>query len=312
MRIAALAGGVGGAKLADGLLRVVGESLTVIVNTGDDFELHGLHISPDLDTVTYTLAGIANPDTGWGIAGDTFACLGMLARYGAEDWFGLGDRDLAAHILRTAWLRQGRALSEVTSHLASALGVPAAILPMSDETVSTMVDTDAGELTFQEYFVRRRWQPIIRSVRFAGIEHAHPQARAVEAIERADLIVLCPSNPFVSIQPILSVPGMLECIREAGGYKLAVSPIVGGEALKGPAAKMFREVGVEPSAVQVAKRYRDWMDGFVLDQADANLAGDVAELGMDVLITNTIMRTVEDREQLAREITSWASELAAH
>ncbi len=307
MNIVALAGGVGGAKLADGLQRVVGELLTVIVNTGDDFELHGLRISPDLDTVMYTLAGIANPDTGWGLAGDTFNNLEMMSRYGAEAWFRLGDRDLATHLLRTNMLREGRSLSQVTRDLSEALGVRAPILPMTDEPVATMVDTDEGELAFQEYFVHRRWQPVCKRVWFAGIDEAHPTIGGIGALDDAETIVFCPSNPFVSIEPILSVNKMRERIKRARAPKVAVSPIVGGEALKGPAAKMFRELGVEPSALAVAKKYAGLVNAFVLDQVDVGQRAGVEALGMNVLVTDTVMKTEADRERLAREIVAWVN-----
>ncbi len=311
MNIVALAGGVGGAKLADGLQRVIGETLTVIVNTGDDFELHGLRISPDLDTVMYTLAGLANPETGWGIAGDTFACLDMLARYGADDWFGLGDRDLAAHVLRTYWLRAGQTLTKVTERLAGTLGVRAAILPMTDARVATLVDTNQGELAFQEYFVHRGWQPVVRSVRFAGVEEAKPTLEVAQAMARADAIVFCPSNPFVSIDPILALPGMREMITQARVPRLAVSPIVSGEALRGPAAKMFRELGIEPSAFAVAKRYERLIDVFVVDKADEVQTESIQGLGMRTLVTDTVMKADVDRERLAGEIVNWATGSAA-
>ncbi len=305
MKIAALAGGVGGAKLADGLQAIVGTDLTVIVNTGDDFELHDLCISPDLDTVMYTLAGLANPATGWGLDGDTFANLEMLSRYGAADWFRLGDRDLATHLLRTQMLRDGRTLTEVTTHLSQALGVRATILPMTDARGATMVDTDEGLLGFQEYFVHRRWQPVVRAIQFAGIEMARPGVKALGAIGAADAIIFCPSNPFVSIEPILALSGMREQIQKARGFKAAVSPIVGGEALKGPAAKMFHELGIESSALAVARQYQGLVNGFILDQVDQGLAPDIEGLGMRVLVTDTVMRTLADRERLAHEIMNW-------
>jgi LPPG:FO 2-phospho-L-lactate transferase len=307
MKVVALAGGVGGAKLAEGLQRALGEKLTVLVNTGDDFELHGLLISPDLDTVMYTLAGIANSDTSWGIADDTFSNLEMMSAYGAAIWFKLGDRDLATHILRTRMLREGRTLTEVTGQLSGALGVRAAILPMTDQRVATVVDTDEGELTFQEYFVHRHWQPIVKSVRFMGIEEAAPSAEALNAIDRADAIVLCPSNPFVSIEPILSVRGIRERIRKSNASKIAVSPIVGGKALKGPAAKMFREMGIEPTALAVARRYVGLVDAFMIDQADEHEEPGIAVLGMHVLVRDTVMVTKSDRERVGREIVDWGT-----
>lgn len=311
MNLVALAGGVGGAKLADGLQRGLGEDLTVIVNTGDDFELHGLRISPDLDTVMYTLAGIANPETGWGIAGDTFNSLEMLARYRGDAWFNLGDRDLATHILRTQMLREGMTLSAVTRAFSTALGVRATIVPMTDQAVMTIVNTDAGELAFQEYFVHRRWQPVVKSIRFAGIENANPGEGAIAALQRAEALVICPSNPFVSVAPILAVRGMRAAIQRASVPTIAVSPIVGGEALKGPAAKMFHELGIEPSALAVAQRYNGLIDGFVLDQLDAAHGDEIRALGIAVLVTDTVMKSEADRERLAREIINWVTRLRA-
>jgi LPPG:FO 2-phospho-L-lactate transferase len=307
MEVVALAGGVGGAKLADGLQRAVGEDLTVLVNTGDDFELHGIYISPDLDTVMYTLAGIANPETGWGIAGDDFNSLEMMSRYGAESWFKLGDRDLATHILRSQMLREGRTLTQTTRRLAEALGVRAALVPMSDQRVRTVVDTDQGELTFQEYFVHRRWQPLVKSVRFLGIEEARPTVQVLNALDRADTIIFCPSNPFVSIEPILCVPGIRERIRKSGAAKIAVSPLVGGEAIRGPAAKIFRELGVEPTALAVAQRYAGLVNAFMIDRVDAREADSISALGMQVLVRETVMGTLADRERVGREIVNWAT-----
>ncbi|MGB8647988.1 MAG: 2-phospho-L-lactate transferase [Anaerolineae bacterium] len=307
MKIVAFAGGVGGAKLADGLQRAAGADLTVVVNTGDDFELHGLAISPDLDTVMYTLTGLANPVTGWGLTGDTFANLEMMSRYGAADWFRLGDHDLATHILRTHMLHTGKTLTQATIELAGALGAQATILPMTDAPVRTMVDTDEGELAFQEYFVHRRWQPVVRSIRFEGIDRALPGDAVLRAIAASDMLILCPSNPFVSIEPILSLSGAREQIQRTHTFKVAVSPIVGGEALKGPAAKMFRELGIEASALEVARRYVGLVDGFVLDQVDAAAQSGVERFGMRVLVTDTVMRTEADRERLAREIIGWGN-----
>lgn len=307
MNIVALAGGVGGAKLADGLQRVLAENLTVVVNTGDDFQLHDLHIAPDLDTVLYTLAGIANRETGWGITGDTFHNLEMISQYGGEDWFRLGDRDLATHLLRTQWMRGGYTLTQATQNLSQALGVRAHILPMCNEPVATIVNTNAGELAFQEYFVHRRWQPILKSYRFHGIEKARVTPEIMQAFQTANAIVFCPSNPFVSIEPILSVKGMRELLQRARVPKIAVSPIVGGEALKGPAAKMFQELGMEPSAFQVAKMLRGVVDRFVLDRVDEAQARSIKDLGMRVWVTDTVMRDDMERERLAREICDWAA-----
>lgn len=305
MNIVALAGGMGGAKLADGLQRVVGEACTVVVNTGDDFELHGLALAPDLDTVMYSLAGIGNSQTGWGVAGDTFNNLDMISRYGGEDWFRIGDRDLATHLLRTQMLRTGLTLTQVTESLAQALGVRAAILPMCNEPVATIVNTNAGELAFQEYFVHRRWQPVLKSYRFHGIEKARVTPEVTAAIRNAQAIVFCPSNPFVSIEPILNVKGMRELLQKTRVPKIAVSPIVGGEAVKGPAAKMFQELGMEASAFQVAKLMRGVADRFVLDKVDEAQARRIKDLGMRVWVTNTIMGNDVDRERLASEIVEW-------
>jgi len=307
MKIVSLAGGVGGAKLADGLQRVVGENLTVVVNTGDDFQLHDLYIAPDLDTVMYTLAGIANRANGWGIEGDTYNNLDMLSQYGGEDWFRLGDRDLATHLLRTQMLRGGYTLTQTTQHLARALNVRANILPMCNEAVATIVNTSAGELAFQEYFVHRRWQPVLKSYRFHGIEKARITPEITNAFQTADALVFCPSNPFVSIEPILSVKGVRELIQKTRVPKIAVSPIVGGEALKGPAAKMFQELGMEASAFQVAKLLRGVVDRFVLDRIDEAQARSIKDLGMRVWVTDTVMRDEIGRERLAREISEWVT-----
>jgi len=307
MNVVALAGGVGGAKLADGLQRVVGENLTVVVNTGDDFLLHDLHIAPDLDTVMYTLAGIANRANGWGIEGDTYNNLDMISQYGGEDWFRLGDRDLATHLLRTQMLRGGYTLTQTTQHLARALNVRATILPMCNEPVATIVNTNAGELAFQEYFVHRRWQPVLKAYRFHGIEKARVTSEITNALQNAHALIFCPSNPFVSIEPILSVKGIRELIEKARVPKIAVSPIVGGEAVKGPAAKMFQELGMEASAYQVAKLLRGVVDRFVLDRIDEEQARSVKDLGMRVWVTDTIMRDERERERLAREICEWVS-----
>lgn len=305
MNIVALAGGGGGAKLADGLQRLVGENLTVIVNTGDDFELHGLYIAPDLDAVMYTLAGVINPLTGWGIRDDTFHNLEMISRYGGEDWFRLGDRDLATHLVRTQMRRSGQTLTQVTRELAQALGVRATLLPMANEPVATIVNTSAGELGFQEYFVHRRWQPVMKSYRFHGIDKARLTPEITAAIQNAHAIVFCPSNPLVSIEPILRVKGLRDLIQKARVPKIAVSPIVGGDALNGPAAKMLREMGMQVSATQIAVLLRGLVDRFVLDRMDEAQARAIKDLGMRVWVTDTIMRNDLERERLAREIVEW-------
>lgn len=310
MNFVALAGGIGGAKMADGLARSVGpENLTVIVNTGDDFELYGLRISPDLDTVMYTLAGIANPDTGWGVAGDTWRNFEMLDRYGAKPWFRLGDQDLATHMLRTQALRGGDTLTQVTANMARQLGLASRVLPMSDSPVRTVVDTDAGTLAFQEYFVRMRWQPKVTAVRFEGVERAEASLSVLRAIETADTIVLCPSNPYLSVDPILLTHGVRDALLNASAPIIAVSPIVGGEALKGPAAKMMRELGQEPSAATVARHYSEFINGFVMDGADAAYKPVIEAMGIGVLVTNTVMKDTDDRARLGCEVVNFADEL---
>jgi LPPG:FO 2-phospho-L-lactate transferase len=305
MKVVALAGGVGGAKLAHGLSMVLpAGDLTVVVNTGDDMEHLGLHISPDVDTVMYTLCDLSNPDTGWGVAGDTFEFLAAAKRLGAPGWFNLGDRDLATHIERTRRLRAGESLTDVTAAFCSALGCPARILPMSDDPVRTKVSTDAGLLDFQDYFVARRCEPVVSGFSFEGIETARPSRQALDALSEADAIVICPSNPFVSVAPIIALEGMREAV--ASKPTVAVSPIVGGEALKGPAAKMMVELGLDVSATGVADRYRGLIGGFALDSVDASLESAVAGLGMSTLVTNTVMRSEADRAQLAREVLAFA------
>jgi len=304
--IVALAGGVGGAKLADGLYRELGpDALTVINNTGDDFDLYGLRICPDCDTVLYTLAGIANPETGWGIRDDTFATLDMLGSYGEDTWFRVGDRDFATHILRTQWLRMGWPLSRVTQTLAHALGVRARLLPMCDELVATVVTTPAGERAFQEYFLRHHHSEDVLGVRFDGIERAGMTTAVREALDAANGIVLCPSNPVVSIGPILAVPGMRDYVRRRRVPVVAVSPIVSGKALRGPADRMLTGLGGEASAFGVAWLYRDILTGFVIDQADADQARRIEELGVRVLVTDTIMEAAADRLRLARDVLAF-------
>lgn len=311
--IAAFAGGVGGAKLACGLYRVLGERLAVVVNTGDDFEHWGLTVCPDLDTVMYNLAGVNNPEYGWGLAGETHSALAMMRRYSGESWFGLGDGDLATHLLRTEWLRTGLSMTQVTFKLKTALGVTADLLPMSDQPVRTMVHTDEGVLPFQRYFVQRRCEPRLLGLTFAGIETAQPSPHVLAALDRTDAVVLCPSNPYLSLDPILLLPGMAERLRAFRGPVVAVSPIVGGQAIKGPAAKIMPELGVEPSALAVAQHIagRIRLDGFVLDALDAHLAADVAALGITPLVTDTIMRDAASKERLAREVLALTARLAA-
>jgi len=302
-RIVALAGGVGAARFLAGLVRVIApQKLLVIGNTGDDAEIHGLEISPDLDTVVYTLAGLADPVRGWGLEGDTFRCLQALGRLGAETWFQLGDRDLATHLYRTERLRQGATLTEVTGEIAGALGVRARVVPMSDQPVRTRLETRRGSLDFQTYFVRRRARDAVLGVRLAGVEEARPAPGVLEAVAEARAVVVCPSNPILSIGPILAVPGIREALRNTRAPVAAISPIVGGRALKGPAARMMRSMGLRPSALQVAELYRDFLDVFVLDRLDESLAPRIEALGMRAVVTNTIMTGLAEKKALARVV----------
>ena len=300
MKVVVLAGGVGGARLAFGFYKALAPGdLGVVVNTGDDFEHLGLRICPDLDTVMYTLAGLANRETGWGLTHDTFEALDALGQLGGPSWFRLGDRDLATHLQRTVLLSNGLRLTEATDRLCGALGIEARVLPMTDAAVATKVVTTEGELDFQDYFVRRRCEPVVRKIRFQGIESAQPSPEVLAALRNADAVVIAPSNPFVSVEPILALPGVRELV--AAKPALAVSPIVGGQAVKGPAAKMLDELGLDVSAAGVARRYRGLIHGFVMDQQDEGLAGDVRSLGLEVAVTQTIMRSDADRASLARD-----------
>ncbi len=294
MKIVALAGGVGGAKFAHGLAWVLPPNdLTVIVNTGDDFEHYGLSICPDLDTVCYTLAGMANPDTGWGRLDETWHVMENASRLGGPGWFQLGDRDLGTHIERTRRLKEGQTLTQITYDFCQAWGIDQRILPMSDQPVRTVVETEDGDLAFQEYFVHRRCESRVRGFRFEGIDRAEPAPGALESIQAADAVILCPSNPWVSIDPVLKV------IKRIDRPVVAISPIIGGQTVKGPAAKMYREMGIEPSALAVAKHYCDLVTGFVLDTFDRELEGEIRSLNMRTLVTNTLMRSHDDRKQLA-------------
>ena len=312
MKVCALADGVGGAKLAAGLQDVLpAGDLSVVVNTADDFDLWGLHICPDLDTVIYTLAGIANPETGWGIAGESFETLTMLRRYGEDTWFKLGDRDLATHTLRTHRLRSGDSLTEVTAALAGSLDVESVVLPMSDDPVSTVLDTPEGRLEFQEYFVRRGQRDEVLGVEFRGIEDARVSGEVLAAISGAEAIVLCPSNPVVSVGPILGLPGMKEALASSSAPKVAVSPIVGGRALKGPADKMLLSLGHEVSATGVAGMYAGLVDGMVVDTVDRDERDGIEALGMRVLVTGAVMRDAEDRARLALETLEFGAGMVA-
>ncbi len=308
MKVVALAGGVGGAKLVHGFAQhLPPEDLTIVVNTGDDFEHYGLRISPDLDTVCYTLADLANPETGWGRKNETWTAFENLARLGGPDWFRLGDQDLATHLERTRRLDSGRALSQITRDFCRAWGIAHTILPMTDQTVATIVNTEEGELGFQEYFVKRACEPRVKGFRFAGVESSEPAPGVIEAIQAAQAIVICPSNPWVSIDPILAVPGL----RAALGSKIitAVSPIIGGKTIKGPAAKMYRELGIQPTALAVAKHYQSLLRAFVLDDIDSALAGEAERLGLAALVTDTHMQTVADRARLAQDVLHFVGQL---
>lgn len=311
--IVALAGGVGGAKLADGLASVVGRDLSVVVNTADDFEHLGLHVSPDVDTVMYTLGGIANPETGWGIAGESWNFLEQAARLGGPAWFRLGDRDLATHVLRTERLRRGERLTAITGDLCRRLGIAAAILPMSDEPVRTIVETAEGPLAFQEYFVGRHCEVPVTGFSFDGAALAAPTQEVRHALTHSELtaIVICPSNPFVSIDPILAVPGMRDLLRARKVPIVAVSPIIGGAAVKGPAAKMMGELGLEASTTSVAAHYRGLVDGLMIDEADDALAPEIRAMGFAVRVEPTLMRSTEDRRELACSCIAFAETLAA-
>ena len=311
----ALSGGVGGAKLALGLSRVLpGDSLTVVCNTADDFDHLGLRICPDLDTVMYTLAGISNRVTGWGQAHESWSFLEALSHLGGETWFRLGDRDLATHVERTRRLIAGESLTDVTSALCRALGIAARVLPMSDDPVRTVVLTESGELSFQHYFVRDACSPTVSGFRFDGVDAARPAPVFIEALgdDANATILICPSNPFVSVDPVLALRGVERALRRAGAPVVAVSPIVGGAAIKGPAAKMMAELGMPVTAAGVARHYqqRDLLDGFVIDDADAGRAAEIEDLGLPTLVTGTVMETLADRERLARETLDFAGGLA--
>jgi LPPG:FO 2-phospho-L-lactate transferase len=301
VRAVLLAGGTGGAKLAHGFAQVLGPGeLTVVANVADDLELHGLHVSPDLDAILYTLGGLIDTERGWGLRDDTFTALEMLGRLGAPTWFRLGDGDLATHVERTRRLRSGETLTDAMAAMASALGVTARVLPATDDRLRTIVETDDGDLDFQTYFVARRQEPQVRGLRFDGADAARPTRAVRDAIGDAELIVIGPSNPLVSIGPILAIAGMREAIVEASAPVVAVSPIVAGRALKGPADRMLVSLGHESSALGVARLYRTVVARFVLDEADAGQAASVRELGLEAVVLPTVMRSDADRATLAR------------
>jgi LPPG:FO 2-phospho-L-lactate transferase len=299
--IAVLAGGVGAARFLRGLIDVVDAAdVTIIGNTGDDEEFFGLHVSPDLDTVVYTLADAVDPERGWGLAGDTYTFLEQMRSLGEETWFLLGDRDLATHVLRTRLLREGRPLSEATAAVARAFGLRCRLLPMSDDRLRTIVTTDGGELSFQEYFVRRGQRDEVRALRFDGAAAARPAPGVLEAIAQASAVIVAPSNPLVSIGPVLAVPGVRQALRDSHAPVAAVSPIVGGRALKGPADRMLASLGHASSAAGVARLYADFLDVLVIDREDAALAGAVESAGVRAVVTDTIMHDAASRRALAQ------------
>ena len=307
--IVALSGGVGGAKLALGLSRVMPpEELLVVVNTGDDFEHLGLSISPDIDTVTYTLSGLANRELGWGRHDETWSFMETMEQLGGDTWFRLGDRDIALHVERTRRLRNGETLSAVTADLCRRLGIKSRVLPMSDDPVRTRLRTQEGWLDFQEYFVHRRCEPVVQELLFqgAGAARAHPDFMAALADPALQAIVICPSNPFISVEPILAIPCVRAAMIASAAPVIAVSPIIAGQAVKGPTAKMMTELGMDPSAGTVAQRYRDLLDGYVIDHADMS---EVVTIDARVTLAQTLMRTMEDREALARSVLDAAAVL---
>ncbi|GAB4337235.1 MAG: 2-phospho-L-lactate transferase [Dehalococcoidia bacterium] len=302
-----LAGGVGASRFLQGLVQVVDPGdVTVISNTGDDVELFGLHVSPDVDIVIYALAGVVNPETGWGIEGDTFAVVEALKRFGYERWFNLGDRDLATAIHRTRLLREGTPLHEVVAGIAAAFGVRCTILPVTDDRIETRIAGPDGEMPFQDYMVRYRMEPEVRGFRFAGAEVAHPAPGVVEAIREAESVLVAPSNPLVSVGPILAVPGVREAVRDTAAIRVAVSPIIAGEVVKGPLAKMMTTLGYEVSAVGVAGLYQGLVDVMVIDEQDRDLAPRVEALGMRCVVTDTMMTSAERKAALARVVVEAA------
>jgi LPPG:FO 2-phospho-L-lactate transferase len=306
--ITVLTGGTGGAKFVDGLRHVVSpEELTIIVNTGDDLLWWGLFVSPDIDSITYVLAGLLSKERGWGVKGDTFQCLQAMGQLGQPIWFHTGDRDLAVHLVRSQLLAQGRTLSETTAEIASKLEVKARILPMSDSRVETRVMTPIGELSFEEYFVQRWYQDPVESVRFAGAAEAEPAPGVIDAIRSASIVLLAPSNPVTSIGPILAVPGIREALRQTSGVVVAVSPIVGGAAVSGPAGILMTSQGLPVSITGIAQAYADFLDVLVVDNKDAKAAEDVRRSGFRVHCTATIMHNAADKEALARAVMEFLS-----
>lgn len=311
-KVVALSGGVGGAKLAVGLAELLNQDeLLIVANTADDFTHLGLRICPDLDTVMYNLAGIQNTQQGWGIEGETWQFMKQLGKLDGDDWFLLGDKDLATHTVRTQLLQQGENLTDITGKLIRQLGVAANVVPMCNQSVSTQMQTDEGTLAFQDYFVRRRCVPVVSSYQFSGVEHATIQSDFAAALADEDLaaVIICPSNPFVSVEPILSVPRVREALKKTIAPVIAVSPIIGGQALKGPAAKMMNELGMPQSATTVAQHYGDLIDGFVIDSVDADLQGEIEALGVACIVAQSIMKTQQDKIDLAHICIEFAANI---
>lgn len=311
IKVVALAGGVGGARMANGLAQILDpEHLSIIVNTGDDFEYWGLSISPDLDTVIYTLAGLSNPETGWGLQDEGHRCLNQMRIIGNPDWFCLGDRDLAIHLSRTLWLHEGFSLTEVTKKISTSLGVKHSILPMCDEPYRTIAVTKSGEIDFQTYFVKEKWQPELIGLRWEGSENAKMTSQVNHVLTEAGLIIICPSNPFVSIDPILNLPGVMDLVRSKP--VVVVSPIIGGKAVKGPAAKMFQELlGTDASASNVAAYYQKnfLLNGFVIDTQDQNLHAEILAMDIEVLVTNTMLMNPQMQKEVATRLMDFACRL---
>ena len=301
--ITALAGGVGAARFLTGLTKLVREEdVSVIVNTGDDINMFGLHISPDIDIVAYTLAGIVDDEKGWGIKGDTFQCLEMLKKFGLETWFSLGDKDFATHIFRTNLLKKGLTLSQVTAKICDTLGLKVTILPMTDDKFETWIKIEEGLIHFEEYFVKRQAKDNVLGVEFVGVADAKPSPKVIDSILDAEMIVICPSNPIVSIGTILSVNGVRDALKRTDAKIVGVSPIVAGAPIKGPADKLLRGLGFEVSAFSVAKLYADFLDTFVIDTKDVGERNQIEQLGIEVKVTDTVMKSLEDKVRLAKTV----------
>ncbi len=308
--VTCLAGGVGAARFLSGLTRVIPpEKITVVVNTGDDLEYLGAYISPDIDIVTYTLAGIVDSEKGWGIKDDTFNCMNQLDRYSAETWFRIGDRDFGTHLLRTAYLQQGFSLSEVTDKIRNLLGIKVKILPMSNERVATRIKTPAGILDFQEYFVKRKFSDKVIDVTYEGATTASPTEAVLTTLKKSDVIILCPSNPILSIGPMLAIPKIREALGRSNGRIVGISPIVGGKAIKGPLDRLMESLGLEVSPLGVAQLYKGFLEGFVIDDADKSSRARIERLGMKVATTNTIMDSDEAKTRLATDTIALAESI---